>query len=93
MDVGAHVGIHTLRFADRVREAGHVMAVEPSPANARLLRTHLVWSERHNVSVIEAAVGEAEGEIEFTFRQDPFDLEPLPIRSPMMSADTRRESA
>lgn len=73
MDVGAHVGLHTMRFSDRVGKTGRVIAVEPSPANARLLRTHLDWNECRNVAVVEAAVSETEGEIEFTFRIDPFD--------------------
>src|SRR4051794_38362035 len=37
MDIGAHVGLHTLMFSRRVGPTGHVLAVEPSPANARLL--------------------------------------------------------
>jgi FkbM family methyltransferase len=73
LDVGAHVGLHTLRFMSRVGHAGRVIAVEPSPANARLLRQHLDWNDCHNVTVFEAAVGETEGEIEFAFRPDPVD--------------------
>jgi hypothetical protein len=41
-------------------ETGHMIAVEPSPANAGLLPPHLV-------TVVEAAVGETESAIEFTF--------------------------
>ncbi len=73
LDVGAHIGLHTLRFADRVGHAGRVIAVEPSPANARLLRQHLDWNDCCGVTVVEAAVGEMDGEIEFTFRPDPVD--------------------
>jgi FkbM family methyltransferase len=73
VDIGAHVGLHTLRFVDRIGKGGRVIAVEPSPANASLLRTHLYWNGCQNVTVVEAAIGEAEGEIEFGFRPDPTD--------------------
>jgi FkbM family methyltransferase len=73
VDVGAHVGLHTLMFSCRVGAAGHVIAVEPSPANADLLRLHLVWNDRMNVTVIEAVVGDHEGAIEFAYRADAAD--------------------
>jgi FkbM family methyltransferase len=73
IDVGAHVGLHTLRLSRAVGEAGHVVAVEPSPANACLLRKHLKWNGCRNVTVMEAAVGEHEGEAEFAFLPDPTD--------------------
>jgi FkbM family methyltransferase len=73
VDVGAHVGLHSLRLSRAVGEAGRVIAVEPSPANASLLRKHLIWNGCQNVTVIEAAVGKCEDEIEFAFRPDPTD--------------------
>ena len=73
VDLGAHVGLHTLRLSRAVGKTGRVIAVEPSPANAALLRTHLAWNACQNVNVIEAAVGEQVGEIEFGFRPDATD--------------------
>jgi FkbM family methyltransferase len=73
IDVGAHVGLHTLRLSRTVGEAGRVIAVEASPANAALLRKHLAWNACKNVTVVDAAVGENAGEIEFSFRPDPTD--------------------
>ena len=73
VDVGAHVGLHTLMFSRRVGSAGRVIAVEPSPASAGLLRRHLIWNACTNVSVIEAAAGNREGVIEFSYRADPTD--------------------
>jgi FkbM family methyltransferase len=73
IDVGAHVGLHTLLFSSLVGAAGRVLAVEPSPANASLLRRHLVWNQCRNVSVIEAAIGENAGSVRFCFRTDPTD--------------------
>lgn len=73
VDVGAHVGLHTLMFSRRVGAAGRVIAVEPSPASVGLLRRHLIWNECMNVTVIEAAVGHREGVTEFSYRADPTD--------------------
>src|SRR5262249_2906946 len=63
MDIGAHVGLHTLMFSRRVGPTGRVLAVEPSPANAYLLRSHITWNDCHNVEVIEAAVGDREDHV------------------------------
>ena len=49
------------------------MAVEPSPANAELLRRHLAWNGCNNVDVVEAAVADREGMVDFEFRPDPTD--------------------
>src|SRR5262249_9093834 len=73
VDLGAHVGLHTLRLSRAVGETGRVIAVEPSPANAALLRTHLAWNGCQNVTVVEAGVGEEVGEVEFNFRPNATD--------------------
>jgi FkbM family methyltransferase len=73
IDIGAHVGLHSLQLSRRVGEKGRIIAVEPSPANASLLRKHLDWNACRNVTVVEAAIGERPGAIEFTFRPDPTD--------------------
>jgi FkbM family methyltransferase len=73
LDIGAHVGLHTLRFCQRAGATGRVLAVEPSPANAALLRKHLNWNKSGNSIVIEAAVGEYKGSTEFAYRPDATD--------------------
>jgi FkbM family methyltransferase len=73
IDVGAHVGLHTLMFSQRIGPTGHVLAIEPSPANARLLRSHIAWNDCRNVEVIEAIVGDREADVSFSFRADPTD--------------------
>ena len=73
VDVGAHVGLHTLMFSRRVGSAGRIIAVEPSPASVGLLRRHLIWNKCINVNVIEAAAGNREGVIEFSYRANPMD--------------------
>jgi FkbM family methyltransferase len=47
--------------------------IEPSPTNAKLLRTHLAWNSCHNVELIEAAISHGEGHVNFTFGCDPTD--------------------
>ncbi|MGA7326115.1 MAG: FkbM family methyltransferase [Rhodomicrobium sp.] len=73
LDIGAHVGLHTLRFGQRVGADGCVLAVEPSPANAAQLRKHLEWNGLGNTTVIESAIGESRGQTEFVFRPDAMD--------------------
>jgi FkbM family methyltransferase len=70
IDIGAHVGLHTLMFSRRVGPMGQVLAVEPSPASACLLRSHIMWNDCHNVEVIEAAVGDREDQVGFTFHPE-----------------------
>jgi FkbM family methyltransferase len=73
IDVGAHVGLHTLFFSYGVGATGRVVAVEPSPANAKLLRAHLRWNDRRNVEVVETLVADYEGRTEFAFRTKSTD--------------------
>lgn len=63
IDVGANIGLTTIAFARRLR-LGHVVCVEPSPENARLLRENL---RRNGIAaiVIEAAVGDRDGTASF----------------------------
>ena len=55
VDVGAHVGYYTLLAARAVGRRGRVIAVEPHPINAALLRENVVRNRARNVQVIEAA--------------------------------------
>jgi len=73
VDVGAHVGLHALRLAQCVGPRGRVIAVEASPANLRLLRTHLGWNACDQVDVVAAVIGDREDDVEFTYRTDPTD--------------------
>lgn len=59
VDVGAHVGLYAVASA---RRGARVLAFEPDPANARALRWHVRLNHvGGRVSLIEAAVGEADG--------------------------------
>jgi len=61
-DVGAHVGYYTLIAARRVGPSGRIVAVEPFPPNLLLLRRHLGLNRRSNVSIIEGALSDHDGE-------------------------------
>ncbi len=64
LDVGANVGFHALHAAALVAPSGRVVAVEPDPANAALLRTSLsLRRERAPVEVVEAALSDSDGEL------------------------------
>jgi FkbM family methyltransferase len=58
MDVGANYGYYTLLFADIVTDSGHVLAVEPNPAAAELLRQSVFLNGFANmVDVVELGLG------------------------------------
>lgn len=69
IDVGANVGIITAQAAQLVGEAGHVIAVEPSPRCGVDLRR--VSAEFSNVTVIAAALGPKSGNVEMTGWDNP----------------------
>jgi FkbM family methyltransferase len=52
VDVGAHVGRWSLRLAGK---ASRVIAVEPNPATAAVLRAHIALNDVENVDVLEMA--------------------------------------
>jgi FkbM family methyltransferase len=58
-DVGSHVGD---RVASFLRLGCRVVAVEPQPALQRVLR--VAFGRRRDVALVQAAAGEAEGELE-----------------------------
>ena len=62
VDVGAHVGTLTLAMARSVGPTGHVLAIEPTPRSAALLRrTSVLASLDPVIKVEECAAGGAEG--------------------------------
>jgi FkbM family methyltransferase len=73
IDVGAHVGIYSLVASAKVGSSGKVIAIEPSPPNAQLLRQHLRYNQCDNAEVIEAAVADKPGQITFTYRPTATD--------------------
>lgn len=61
IDVGAHIGWFTTVAARCVATAGQVIACEPYPANAAMLRRNLARNDCRNVRVVEAALGSQPG--------------------------------
>jgi FkbM family methyltransferase len=61
IDVGAHIGWFTTIGAARVGRGGQVIACEPYPTNAAVLRVNLDLNENRNVRVVEAALGSRPG--------------------------------
>ena len=60
VDVGAHVGTHTVRAA---KDYADVFAIEPNPENLQVLRQNIKLNDLKNVSVFEYACGASTGEV------------------------------
>ena len=68
-DVGAFAGVYAVSAGFLVGTSGAVLAFEPDPSNARLLRRHVRLNGlADTVTVIEAAVGDTTGAIAFAAR-------------------------
>ncbi|MBM4131991.1 FkbM family methyltransferase, partial [bacterium] len=61
LDVGANIGFLTVLAARLVGPAGRVVAFEPVPANARLVRRNAALNGQRQVQVVEAAAGDHDG--------------------------------
>jgi FkbM family methyltransferase len=55
VDVGGNIGYVALLMAERVGASGRVVAVEPDPRNARLLRLNAARTRGARIDVVEAA--------------------------------------
>ena len=70
LDVGAHIGAWTLVMAFAAGPAGRVVALEPNPEVAAVLRSNLALNRLETVRVVEAAVAEQDGQAAFyTFEE------------------------
>lgn len=68
IDLGANIGLTSLWYAGRY-PLDHVIAVEPVPRNAALLRSNLLVN-RVASTVVEAAVGPRGGRASFTLARE-----------------------
>lgn len=65
LDIGSHIGTFTLYAAAHAPDA-HIVAYEPEPSNAEVLRRNISINHLENrVKAVEAAVGAKEGSISF----------------------------
>jgi FkbM family methyltransferase len=67
-DVGAHYGYYSLLASQLAGPSGRVIAFEPSPRNLSVLRRHIQLNHADNVTVLETAVSDHEGEARFDDR-------------------------
>ncbi|RJQ81158.1 FkbM family methyltransferase [Pseudonocardiaceae bacterium YIM PH 21723] len=67
VDVGAHVGYHTIRVLSRIGNSGAVLAVEPDPRCLELLRhnvhTNVAQPMQARFAVVEGAAWDAPGQL------------------------------
>lgn len=63
LDIGAHIGYMTLKAARVVGAEGRVIAFEPNPRTADVLRRNIAASGAGNVEVIQAACAADKGEM------------------------------
>jgi FkbM family methyltransferase len=63
VDIGAHIGSHTLRAAKMVGEQGRVVAIEPNPIIAARLRDNIAASRWGNIHVQQVACAEKAGKL------------------------------
>lgn len=66
VDIGAHVGVHTVVMGARVRPNGGLYCFEPDPdLAAALQQTYIINGFTHIGAVVNAAVADAPGRLEF----------------------------
>jgi FkbM family methyltransferase len=73
IDVGANIGVHTIRLAKLVGPSGSVIALEPDGQIARRLRANIALNDLSNVQVHEAAASDKAGDGVVLHRPDPQD--------------------
>jgi FkbM family methyltransferase len=73
VDIGANIGFLTVLAALLVGPSGRVVAFEPDPGNVERLRANLALNACVNVTIIEKAVTNQVGEVEFFLNSDTSD--------------------
>lgn len=63
VDVGANIGLHTIRAARAVGPQGLVRAFEPNPNNVELLHLTMAANGYHHVTIRPVAVSDGPGEL------------------------------
>jgi FkbM family methyltransferase len=63
VDIGANIGYYTLLGSKKVGSSGHVLAIEPVPETARVLKLNLLINHVSNVKVVNKAAWYEKSEI------------------------------
>lgn len=94
-DIGANIGLWTLRMSRRVGQGGRVVSFEPVPATARQLEANVELSRASNVTVVAAALGDHAGSATVYFPSDagrvslaPESDRDTPIEVEMLTLDS-----
>ena len=72
VDVGANIGVHTVRLARLAGRGGEVIAIEPDPDVVRRTNRNIALNGLANVRIIVAAASERAGEMRL-YRPSPWD--------------------
>jgi FkbM family methyltransferase len=72
VDVGANIGVHTIRMAKLASRTGEVIAIEPDPGVAERARRNIELNGLTNVRVVNAAASDRPGET-VLYRPDDSD--------------------
>lgn len=59
LDVGAHIGYHTLTMARLVGDKGKVIAFEPDPINFAILEKNIAANKYSNITAIKKGIAES----------------------------------
>ncbi|MFC1869617.1 FkbM family methyltransferase [Thermodesulfobacteriota bacterium] len=65
IDVGANIGLYTVLLGNLVGKTGHVWSFEPFPPVVNYLKKNIELNKLTNITVIEMAVAEKEGVLDF----------------------------
>lgn len=65
IDLGAMIGLYTLKFSSLVGSSGHVYSFEPERSAADFLRKNVKINKCSNVTIIQKAVADKKGSREF----------------------------
>ncbi len=71
VDVGAHIGLYTLKAANLVGKTGKVISVEPDPRNYELLKENIKLNKLENVIPLNVALSDFCGQKLFYGCMDP----------------------
>ena len=71
LDIGAHIGLYTLRAARAVGPNGKVIAVECDPSNFNILKRNISLNRLNNVILVDCALSDTDGYMNVYLSWDP----------------------